>query len=109
VFTTRVQRGRTKLRRIEVATATVGDFEAWLKDADLIEADVCIPVVRAKTAEPTKAKPERAKSQTQEKHPPGASTWYQKNRAWYEENCGSVAQRAQNSFCRVTHRGSNGY
>jgi tRNA A-37 threonylcarbamoyl transferase component Bud32 len=43
------KRGKAKPGRIELAKATVGDFESWLRDADDIKGGVCTP----------KAKPER--------------------------------------------------
>jgi Protein kinase domain len=41
------KRGKAKPGRIELAKATVGDFETWLKDADTVK-DVCVPPARPK-------------------------------------------------------------
>jgi hypothetical protein len=48
------QRGKPKPIRIELAKATVGDFETWLKDADALKEGLCAPV--AKPAEKPAAK-----------------------------------------------------
>jgi serine/threonine protein kinase len=46
------RRGRSKPQRIELAKASVGDFETWLNDARAIEDGLCVPPKREKpTAE----------------------------------------------------------
>jgi serine/threonine protein kinase len=40
------QRGKSKPVRIELAKATVGDFETWLKDADALKEGLCAPVAK---------------------------------------------------------------
>ena len=40
------QRGKAKPTRIELAKATVGDFETWLKDADPVKEGLCAPVAK---------------------------------------------------------------
>ena len=37
------KRGKTMPARIELAKATVGDFETWLKDADTVKDVLCAP------------------------------------------------------------------
>jgi len=41
------KRGRAKPTHIELAKATVGDFETWLKDADTLKGGLCVPVAKA--------------------------------------------------------------
>ena len=40
------KRGKPKPARIELAKATVGDFETWLKDADAVKDGLCAPVAK---------------------------------------------------------------
>ena len=40
------KRGKPRPARIELAKATVGDFETWLKDADAVKDGLCIPVAK---------------------------------------------------------------
>jgi len=40
------KRGRAKPSHIELAKATVGDFETWLKDADTLKGGLCVPVAK---------------------------------------------------------------
>ena len=40
------KRGKPKPTRIELAKATVGDFETWLKDADAVKDGLCVPVAK---------------------------------------------------------------
>jgi hypothetical protein len=40
------KRGKPKPTRIELAKATVGDFETWLKEADAVKDGLCIPVAK---------------------------------------------------------------
>ena len=54
------ERGRAKPARIELAKATVSDFESWLKDADAIKDGLCFPKIvpvpeRAKRQQPEPA------------------------------------------------------
>jgi hypothetical protein len=37
------RRGQSRAVRLDLAKASVGDFEAWLKDADAIKDGVCVP------------------------------------------------------------------
>jgi serine/threonine protein kinase len=37
------KRGGSSLQQIELAKASVGDFESWLKDADAIKGTLCVP------------------------------------------------------------------
>jgi membrane protein involved in colicin uptake len=37
------RRGGSNLQQIELAKASVGDFESWLKDADAIKGALCVP------------------------------------------------------------------
>jgi hypothetical protein len=46
------KRGKVKPTRIELAKASVGDFETWLKDVDAVKDGLCVP---------PKAKSEKAK------------------------------------------------
>jgi hypothetical protein len=53
------KKGKAKPARIELAKASVGDFETWLKDADSISG-LCVPVAVAKPrplAKPEKPEP----------------------------------------------------
>ena len=50
------KRGKPKPTRIELAKATVGDFETWLKDADVVKDGLCIPVAKP-VEKPAPAKP----------------------------------------------------
>ena len=53
------KRGKTKPQRMELAKATVGDFEAWLKDANTFNGGLCAPPAASKPqAVPRPAKPE---------------------------------------------------
>ena len=52
------QKGKSKPARIELAKATAGDFEAWLRDASEIKEDLC-------TAKPKPPKQEAAKTPRQ--------------------------------------------
>ena len=53
----------TSVKRIELAKATVGDFESWLKDVDAIKGSLCAP--------PPKPKPEpEAKPRKQQQQQP---------------------------------------
>ena len=40
------KRGKPKPTHIELAKATVGDFETWLKDADAVKDGLCVPVAK---------------------------------------------------------------
>ena len=50
------KRGKPKPTRIELAKATVGDFETWLKEADAVKDGLCIPVAKP-VEKPAPAKP----------------------------------------------------
>jgi hypothetical protein len=68
------RKGKVKLARIELAKASVGDFETWLKDADTVSG-VCIPVAAPKPLEKPKVarvKPEREAPERREKAAPPA-------------------------------------
>ena len=52
------QKGKTQLARIELAKATAGDFETWLRGADDVKGDLCAP-------KPKPPKPEQAKAPRQ--------------------------------------------
>jgi serine/threonine protein kinase len=47
------KKGSAKPERIELAKATVGDFESWLKDAGAIKGTLCAPQAKPQTSEPT--------------------------------------------------------
>ena len=62
------KKGNAKPGRIELAKATVGDFETWLKDADVIKGGLCTPPPKPK-AEP-EAKPARKEPVARRPDPP---------------------------------------
>ena len=62
------KKGNAKPGRIELAKATVGDFETWLKDADAIKGGLCTPPPKPK-AEP-EAKPARKEPVARRPDPP---------------------------------------
>ena len=49
------KKGKAKAARIELAKATAGDFEAWLRDARAAAGEVCCPTACAAEAEGGKA------------------------------------------------------
>ena len=51
------KRGKPKPARIELAKATVGDFETWLKDADAVKDGLCTPVAKPVEKPAPAAKP----------------------------------------------------
>ena len=51
------KRGKPKPARIELAKATVGDFETWLKEADAVKDGLCIPVAKPADKPAPVAKP----------------------------------------------------
>jgi hypothetical protein len=51
------KRGKPKPTRIELAKATVGDFETWLKDADAVKDGLCVPVAKPADKPAPVAKP----------------------------------------------------
>ena len=60
------KRGKAKPGRIELAKASVGDFESWLKDADAIKDSLCEkpkPVAAAKPEQPAKPRPQYTQPQ----------------------------------------------
>jgi serine/threonine protein kinase len=57
---------RTKPARIELAKATGGDFETWLRDAGTVAGDVCAPA-SAPAAKPKVAKPAREREEPQQR------------------------------------------
>ena len=57
------QKGATPPARIELAKATAGDFEAWLRDAGAVTGDVCVP--KPKPPKPVIAKPTREREEPQ--------------------------------------------
>jgi hypothetical protein len=66
------KKGNSKPARIELAKATTGDFEAWLRDAEDIKGEVCVkpPVPKQEVAKPKRqreetAKPARQRDETQ--------------------------------------------
>jgi len=62
------KKGNAKPGWIELAKATVGDFETWLKDADVIKGGLCTPPPKPK-AEP-EAKPARKEPVARRPDPP---------------------------------------
>ena len=99
------KKGAAMPRRIELAKASVGDFESWLKDADAIKGDVCPvskpppakvapvekkqPVARATTEDSERPKAQRAPSESRSApgnseacfntcHAAGGNHWAQK-------------------------------
>ncbi len=62
------KKGNAKPGRIELAKATVGDFETWLKDADAIKGSLCTPPPKPKP-EP-EAKPARKEPVARRPDPP---------------------------------------
>jgi Protein kinase domain len=55
------KKGKVKPPRIELAKATAGDFEAWLRDAGQVKGEVCTPAPpppRPKVAKPTREREE---------------------------------------------------
>src|SRR5262249_9109967 len=50
------KKGKGKPVRIELAKATAGDFEVWLRDAGQVKGEVCTP---APPPKPKVAKPQR--------------------------------------------------
>ena len=65
-----VKKGSAKPARIELAKASVGDFESWLKDADAVKDGLCVvpnPVSIEKPRPVAKAKIEKAEPGQQEK------------------------------------------
>jgi hypothetical protein len=68
------KRGKAKLGRIELAKATIGDFESWMKDADAIKDGLCPPPPKPDKPKPV-AQPEKPKPRRQYTEPqPRAST-----------------------------------
>jgi hypothetical protein len=99
------KKGAPTPRRIELAKASVGDFESWLKDTDAIKGDVCPvskpppvkvapvekkqPVARATTEDSERPKAQRAPSESRSApgnseachntcHAAGGNHWAQK-------------------------------
>jgi serine/threonine protein kinase len=99
------KKGAAMPRRIELAKASVGDFETWLKDTDAIKGDVCPvskpppvkvapvekkqPVARATTEDSERPKAQRAPSESRSApgnseachntcHAAGGNHWAQK-------------------------------
>jgi serine/threonine protein kinase len=54
------KKGKVKPARIELAKATAGDFEAWLRDAGQVKGEVCTP---APTAKPKVSRPAREREE----------------------------------------------
>ena len=54
------KKGKVKPARIELAKATAGDFEAWLRDAGQVKGDVCTP---APPPKPRVARPAREREE----------------------------------------------
>jgi serine/threonine protein kinase len=54
------KKGKVKPARIELAKATAGDFEAWLRDAGQVKGEVCTPAPppKPKVARPTREREE---------------------------------------------------
>jgi tRNA A-37 threonylcarbamoyl transferase component Bud32 len=67
------RKGAALPRRIELAKASVGDFETWLKDADAIKGDVC-PVAKPPPAKvaPVERKQPVARATTEDSERPKA-------------------------------------
>ncbi|MBO0740476.1 MAG: serine/threonine protein kinase [Hyphomicrobiaceae bacterium] len=55
-------KGKAKPARIELAKATAGDFEAWLRDASQVKGEVCTPAAppKPKVVRPTREREEPA-------------------------------------------------
>jgi serine/threonine protein kinase len=51
------KRGKSKPVRIELAKASVGDFESWLRDADTIKEGLCAPPPETRAAPTTASRP----------------------------------------------------
>jgi hypothetical protein len=71
------KKGRSRPTKIELAKATASDFEAWLRDADEVTGDVCVPKSkqpkqevakppRQETAKPPRQEPSRQARQREE-------------------------------------------
>jgi serine/threonine protein kinase len=58
------RKGKGKPARIELAKATAGDFEAWLRDAGQVKGEVCTP---APPPKPKVAKPQRERAEPVER------------------------------------------
>jgi hypothetical protein len=69
-------RGKFKLARIQLAKASVADFEAWLKDADAVKGELCVP----KTVKPAKQEPAKTARQRDEDTPASRAQAAPKNR-----------------------------
>ena len=54
------KKGSVKPARIELAKATVGDFEAWLRDAGQVKGEICAP---APTVKPKVTRPAREREE----------------------------------------------
>jgi hypothetical protein len=54
------KKGKVKPARIELAKATAGDFEAWLRDAGQVRGEVCTP---APTVKPKVSRPAREREE----------------------------------------------
>jgi Protein kinase domain len=67
------KRGKAIPARIELAKATVGDFEAWLKDADAVKDVLCAPKPSAETQEKAKRPREAQGSEETAAKAPGRS------------------------------------
>ncbi|HEY7084341.1 MAG TPA: serine/threonine-protein kinase [Hyphomicrobiaceae bacterium] len=54
------KRGQVKPARLELAKATAGDFETWLRDAGQVKGEVCVPAPppKPKVARPTREREE---------------------------------------------------
>src|SRR5262249_152754 len=50
-------RGKEKPARIELAKATAGDFDSWLKEADDIKGGLCVPPPERAERKPLPSKP----------------------------------------------------
>jgi serine/threonine protein kinase len=58
------KKGKGKPARIELAKATAGDFEVWLRDAGQVKGEVCTP---APPPKPKVAKPQRERAEPVER------------------------------------------
>jgi hypothetical protein len=68
------KRGKTMPARIELAKATVGDFETWLKDADAVKDVLCAPKPSAETQEKAKRPREAQAAEEAATKSPGRSS-----------------------------------
>jgi len=67
------KRGKTVPARIELAKATVGDFETWLRDADAVKDVLCAPKASAEAPEKAKRPREAQASEETAAKAPGRS------------------------------------